>query len=218
MHEQRRCDAATPRIPRLCEHGHAALYAAAVHAAARSRDEQCVRLLPRGGVTTARHRCLELYPDAEPPPRRRIRSSRKRARVLPRLSWPAREVHERVARALENFFATVQTSVVELRTRQDLINRLVYVATNPVKDGLVARVADYPGASGYQALLTGVPLRATRPKHFFAKDGDMPEEVTLHVRIPPSSATMTRSSPRSKSASPRSSARRRSDGPQPGSA
>lgn len=85
----------------------------------------------------------------------------------------------------ENFFATVQTSVVELRTREDLINKLVYVATNPVKDGLVASVADYPGASGYEALLTGVPLRATRPKHFFAADGDMPEEVTLHVRIPP---------------------------------
>jgi hypothetical protein len=34
-------------------------------------------------------------------------------------------------------------------------------------------------------LLTGVPVRATRPKHFFAEDGVMPEEVTLHVRIPP---------------------------------
>lgn len=85
----------------------------------------------------------------------------------------------------ENFFSTEQVCVVRLETREDLINKIVYVATNPVKAGLVARVADYPGSSGYEALVTGQPLRATRPKFFFAEDGEMPEEVTLHVRIPP---------------------------------
>jgi putative transposase len=63
-------------------------------------------------------------------------------------------------------------------------DKLVYIATNPVKDGLVERVDDWPGSSGYRALMSGQPLRATRPKHFFTEDGTMPEEVTLHLAIP----------------------------------
>ena len=85
----------------------------------------------------------------------------------------------------ENFFSSEQVCVVRLETREDLINKLVYIATNPVKDGLVERVDDWPGSSGYRALLSGEPLRATRPKHFFAENGTMPEEVTLHLTIPP---------------------------------
>jgi hypothetical protein len=85
----------------------------------------------------------------------------------------------------ENFFSSTQPNVVRLETREDVIRELVYIATNPVKAGLVARVDDWPGSSGYRALLSGQPLRATRPKRFFAKDGTMPEEVTLHLRIPP---------------------------------
>src|SRR5262245_22159245 len=85
----------------------------------------------------------------------------------------------------ENFFSSEQVCVVRLGNREDLIDKLVYVATNPVKDGLVERVDDWPGASGYRALLRGEPMRATRPRHFFAEDGTMPEEVTLHLTIPP---------------------------------
>lgn len=85
----------------------------------------------------------------------------------------------------ENFFSSEQVSVVRLETRDDLINKLVYIATNPVKAGLVAKVADWPGAQGYQALMEGTPLRATRPKHFFAEGGTMPEDVTLEMTIPP---------------------------------
>lgn len=85
----------------------------------------------------------------------------------------------------ENFFSSEQVCVVRLETREDLIDKLVYIATNPVKDGLVARVDDWPGATGFRALLRGRPLRATRPKHFFAEDGTMPAEVTLHLTIPP---------------------------------
>ncbi len=84
----------------------------------------------------------------------------------------------------ENFFASEQTNVVRLMTTEDLINKLVYVATNPVKAGLVERVSDWPGASGYHALMAGEPLRATRPKHFFAENGSMPETVSLHLTIP----------------------------------
>ena len=85
----------------------------------------------------------------------------------------------------ENFFSSEQVCVVRLEKTEDLIEKLVYIATNPVKDGLVARVDDWPGASGYRALARGEPLRATRPEHFFAKDGTMPAEVTLRLTIPP---------------------------------
>jgi putative transposase len=85
----------------------------------------------------------------------------------------------------ENFFSSEQVNVVRLEDREKLIEKIVYVVTNPVLDGLVARVDDWPGASGYRALLTGTPIRAKRPKHFFAEDGTMPEEVELYLRIPP---------------------------------
>lgn len=84
----------------------------------------------------------------------------------------------------ENFFSSAQTSVVRLLTVDAVIEKIVYVATNPVNDGLVARVADWPGANGYRALIEGTVLRATRPRHFFADDGDMPAEVTLELTIP----------------------------------
>lgn len=84
----------------------------------------------------------------------------------------------------ENFFATEQVCVVRLEEREDVIRKLVYIFTNPVKDGLVERVADWPGVNGYEALITGKPLRATRPRFFFAEDGELPEEVELYLRIP----------------------------------
>ena len=85
----------------------------------------------------------------------------------------------------ENFFASEQVCVVRLDTQADLIKRLVYIAANPVKAGLVSKVSDWPGTHGYYALLEGKSLRATRPKHFFAADGTMPEEVTLEMNLPP---------------------------------
>lgn len=85
----------------------------------------------------------------------------------------------------ENVFNSTEPSVVTLATTEDLISRLVYVATNAVKHDLVGRVDDWPGATGYRALLEGTPLRATRPKCFFSGEGVMPEEVTLKLSIPP---------------------------------
>ncbi|HTL33138.1 MAG TPA: hypothetical protein VL326_08435 [Kofleriaceae bacterium] len=84
----------------------------------------------------------------------------------------------------ENFFSSEQVCVVRLQSREDIIDKLVYIATNPVKDGLVERVEEWPGANGYRALLSGRPLRATRPTHFFSDDGTMPATVTLELTIP----------------------------------
>ena len=99
-------------------------------------------------------------------------------------------LHELVARAVnclrgrfENFWASEQTSVVRLVTVDDLVEKIVYAATNPVTAGLVARVHQWPGVNTLSALLDKRPIVVRRPRHFFSED--MPEEVTLHFRLPP---------------------------------
>jgi len=85
----------------------------------------------------------------------------------------------------ENLFSSAPPSVVELVEWKDVLRELVYVATNPVKDGLVDRVHHWPGPQAFSALLAGRPLRAERPRHFFREDGPMPAEVELTFTIPP---------------------------------
>jgi hypothetical protein len=99
--------------------------------------------------------------------------------------------HKLVAKALnahrgrwENFWSCAAPSIVRLEDRQAVIDAMVYTALNPVKDGLVARVREWPGVNGLCALLERRSLRARRPAHFFRADGPMPEEVALEIRVP----------------------------------
>jgi len=84
----------------------------------------------------------------------------------------------------ENFWASGQTSVVRLVDSRDVLAKLVYVATNPVKDDLVDRVHQWPGTNGLRAVLSGTVLRATRPRHFFRSDGLMPAAVEARLTLP----------------------------------
>jgi REP element-mobilizing transposase RayT len=84
----------------------------------------------------------------------------------------------------ENFWSSEQVCVVRLVEPQDVMRKLVYTATNPVKDDLVERVHQWPGVNGLDALLNGRPLTARRPRHFFRREGSMPESVTLKLKIP----------------------------------
>ena len=84
----------------------------------------------------------------------------------------------------EHFWAAGQTSVVRLIDPEDVLAKLVYVATNPVKDDLVERAHQWPGINGYRALITTKPLRATRPRHFFRPDGPTPAVVEARLRLP----------------------------------
>lgn len=85
----------------------------------------------------------------------------------------------------QNFFDDRQTCMVRLEKLEDVIRKIVYVATNPVRAGLVERVKDWPGANGYMALITGKPLRAKRPTAFHSQTGKaMPEEIEVHFRLP----------------------------------
>jgi REP element-mobilizing transposase RayT len=84
----------------------------------------------------------------------------------------------------ENLWAAEEPCVVELVSTEDLLEKLVYVATNPVKDHLVEKVHHWPGPKFVHALLSGKPMKATRPRHFFRPCGPMRSEVELAVGLP----------------------------------
>lgn len=85
----------------------------------------------------------------------------------------------------ENFWASEATSVVELVGPEDILAKMAYALTNPVKDGLIDRADQWPGASSLWASLHDRPLSARRPSRFFRRDGDLPEFVTLEIERPP---------------------------------
>jgi predicted component of type VI protein secretion system len=62
--------------------------------------------------------------------------------------------------------------------------KLIYAATNPVKDHLVDRVHHWPGVNGLSALLNDRPLSASRPRHFFRSNGGLPRRAALRLVIP----------------------------------
>ncbi len=84
----------------------------------------------------------------------------------------------------ENMWSSEELSLVELVDPGDVIAKLIYAATNPVKDGLVESVRHWPGFNGLSALLNQRPIETRRPKHFFRADGSMPERVTLNLVLP----------------------------------
>ena len=85
----------------------------------------------------------------------------------------------------ENFWASEATSVVELLGPDDILDKMAYALTNPVKDGLIDRAHHWPGASSLFAHLSDRPVAGRRPSRFFRKDGEMPECLTLRVERPP---------------------------------
>jgi putative transposase len=87
-------------------------------------------------------------------------------------------------RRWENLWSTEEPCVVEVVRAEDLLNQLVYIATNPVKDGLVDRVHHWPGPAFVAALLSQRSMKVRRPSHFFRDDGPMPEELELQIGLP----------------------------------
>lgn len=85
----------------------------------------------------------------------------------------------------ENFWASEPTSVVELVDADDVVNKMVYALTNPVKDHMVERADQWPGASSLRANLEGDTISVRRPWRFFRKDGGMPESLSISCRRPP---------------------------------
>jgi putative transposase len=85
----------------------------------------------------------------------------------------------------ENLWSSEPPCLLRLIDPADVLDKIVYAATNPVKDGLVERVHHWPGVNGLSALLNDRPLVARRPTHFFRANGKMPAEVVLELVIPP---------------------------------
>src|SRR6185436_20632669 len=84
----------------------------------------------------------------------------------------------------ENFWSSEQTSVVRLVDPDDVITKMTYALTNPVKDGLVEKAHHWPGVSSLGPLLHRKGLVAQRPRHFFREAGSMPEAVSLAFARP----------------------------------
>jgi REP element-mobilizing transposase RayT len=83
----------------------------------------------------------------------------------------------------ENLWASEPTCAVHLVEEQDVLDKVVYTLANPVKDHLVDRVFEWPGASSLRRMGRRA-LTIRRPKLFFREAGPMPREVTLIARPP----------------------------------
>jgi REP element-mobilizing transposase RayT len=84
----------------------------------------------------------------------------------------------------EGFWSSEPTSVVHLVEPNDILDKMTYAFTNPTAADLVDTVEEWPGVTTFQATITGGHITATRPKHFFRDDGDMPEVVSLAIARP----------------------------------
>lgn len=85
----------------------------------------------------------------------------------------------------ESFWSSEQTSCVQLVEPNDILDKLVYAVTNPVKDHLVEKVSHWPGLDCLRAIAHDKPIVARRPRWFFREDGCMPETSTLSFVRPP---------------------------------
>ncbi|HEY0709758.1 MAG TPA: hypothetical protein VGG33_23295 [Polyangia bacterium] len=88
-------------------------------------------------------------------------------------------------RRWENMWSTEQTSLVELVGPEDVLAKIVYTLTNPVKDHLVEKAHHWPGATSLMATLHCSKLVARRPLRFFRRDGEMPEELSISMATAP---------------------------------
>jgi putative transposase len=93
----------------------------------------------------------------------------------------------------EGFWSAEPTSVVHLAEPSDVLDKMAYAFTNPVAAGLVDAVEEWPGVSTFQASRTGGHVTATRPKHFFRGDGDLPEVVSMPIARPRGFRDLTQS-------------------------
>ena len=102
------------------------------------------------------------------------------------------QLHKMVAKCLnahhgrwENVWSTEETCCTRLVTPDDVIDKVVYVLTNPVTAGLVDKAAQWPGATSF-SLMGRDAITCQRPTVFFKKEGSkMPEVVKLRAAVPP---------------------------------
>jgi putative transposase len=85
----------------------------------------------------------------------------------------------------ESMWSSQGLSLVRLDGPEDVMEKLVYLALNPVKAGLVDRPADWPGLRTLPSHALHQPRILRRPKTRFFANSHLPEEVELEVTVPP---------------------------------
>jgi REP element-mobilizing transposase RayT len=85
----------------------------------------------------------------------------------------------------ETFWAPDTYSAVRLGSPADIVDKAAYVLANPVAAGLVASGSAWPGAWSSSARIGGEAYVVNRPKHFFDPKGGLPDEIVLHLTVPP---------------------------------
>jgi putative transposase len=84
-----------------------------------------------------------------------------------------------------------QTSVVELCTRQAIVEKIAYTLANPVEAGLVWRAFKWPGVKTRVNNIGNRKLKAKRPARCFsAKNPKWPRNIQLDISLPPSIAAI----------------------------
>jgi putative transposase len=78
----------------------------------------------------------------------------------------------------------VKGEVDPLEYAEDILDKMVYCAVNPVRAGLVKHARDWPGVNSVRWHI-GEPIQVERPKFFFAEDTHLPEELTFSFVKPP---------------------------------
>jgi putative transposase len=86
----------------------------------------------------------------------------------------------------EAFWATEQTSVVELPNPEDVLAKMTYAIANPCQSHLVEYVHHWPGVESLTAIEEDLPLVASKPARFFdPENDDLADVVQLAFRRAP---------------------------------
>ena len=107
-------------------------------------------------------------------------------------------VHKFVAKCMnaklgrwENLWSSEHCSVVLLTDPEDILNKIIYVDSNPVSAELVASASQWPGLISRPSDYTAGPVMIDRPDIFFRENGTVPEKVPLEIVVPPAFAELS---------------------------
>ena len=100
----------------------------------------------------------------------------------------ARELHRLTAKVMnarqgqwENLWSAEPCHLLELGDEDDVLNKIAYLAANPVEAGLVESPEDWPGLLRLPSADGVVQEAVARPTTYFAEQSTCPASVTLRV-------------------------------------
>jgi REP element-mobilizing transposase RayT len=107
-----------------------------------------------------------------------------------------RELHRSTAKAInasqgqaESVWSAERCHLLELGDEDDVLEKIAYLAANPVEAGLVESPEEWPGVLFIPSDEVRV-IRVRRPKAYFGEDSAAPEEIELWIVPPPRIANL----------------------------